>query len=719
MRTAPLLILLPAALWCAPAITKMKPLGGPRGTSVRIELAGSELSNVRGAEFDTPEIRWQRTIAASSKRVEGEIVIGAGVGLGPHLMKLLTLDGHSQSVLFYVGQFPAVPDAEPNDSLAKAQPVTAIPAEIYGAIDAAEDSDYFAVEVKAGEELRFELRAYEYGSQLEAKLHLYDSSGRRLAFNDDFSDFDDNPVVSHRFGAAGRYFVHVDIYRGPRAYGAAVNNSYVLRLSRLPVLHHLSRLGAAPGATARLNIAGEGLEAASEVLLTQARRAEYFRMTYPTTIPVTLQAQSPRVLRGEIVKRQADKLEAEFRVPADTPPGLWRVSVVSPTGIAEGGLFEVAPALELAESKEIDARNAVEIAVNGLLSTKRETDSYTLRVKAGVPLHIWTLSAQLGQPELDTVLELRSAEGKLLAESDDAVTGIASLGNADSSLFYTPAADGLLTLTLRDRQNRGGEAYAYRLRIKPETPRFQLWTLPDNLTVTRGRDAELKVQMARETGFENEEVSVWVEGLPGVAEPPRAKFRAEQAWEPGADLLQQITPEITIPLRVPATVPAGQYTIRVLGVAKRDENQANARIVEAHANLKRGPLNGLFNYTRRPLAAVTLSVVEPVTAEVKPELTEMEIAPGSPLRVKAALKDVPGGSRIEVRGLPDSIAWRETERSASSVEFELVPSANAAAKTVAFTVEADVLGRWAASKEVQLKIAAAPAESSASSRGER
>ncbi len=138
--------------------------------------------------------------------------------------------------------------------------------------------------------------------------------------------------------------------------------------------------------------------------------------------------------------------------------------------------------------------------------------------------------------------------------------------------------------------------------------------------------------------------------------------------------------------------------------------------MEAHANLKRGPLNGLFNYTRRPLAAVTLSVVEPVTAEVKPEMTEMEIVPGSPVRVKTVLKNVPANARIELRGLPGAIQWREIERTADAVEFEILPPASEKAKTVAFTVEADVLGRWSASKEVQLKIAAAAAESGASSR---
>jgi hypothetical protein len=710
---------LAAAAWGAPSITRMSPLGGMRGTTVRIELSGAELSNVVGAEFDTPEILWKSTRSASHKRVEGEIAIGATAGLGPHLMKLRTLDGHSETVLLYVGQFPAVPDTEPNDTRARAQTIPAIPAEIYGEIAAVEDSDYYAVDVQAGETLNFELRAYEYGSQLEAKLHLYDSSGRRVAFNDDYSDFDDNPALTYRFPAPGRYFAHVDLYRGPRAYGARVNNSYVLRISRLPVLHHVSRLGAAPGAPVRFTIAGGGLEAAAEVMLTQARRAEYFRMTYPTTVPIAAEIARPEVVRGEVVRRQAGQLEVEFRLPAGIPPGLWRLAVAGPAGVAEGGLFEVAPTAEWSEAAEIDARRAGEIAVNGALAGPREKDTYRVRVKARQPLHIWTLSAQLGQPELDTVLELRSPEGKLLQESDDAVTGIASLGNADSSLFYTPPADDVLLLTIRDRQNRGGPAFAYRLRLRPEIPRFQLWTLPDNLTIPRGGAADLTVQMAREPGFENEEVSVWVEGVPGLAEAPRARFRADQAWEPGADLLQQITPEVTIPLRIPAGIAPGQYTIRVLGVAKREEHLPGRRIVEAHANLKRGPLNGLFNYTRRPLAAVTLSVVEPVTAEVKTELTGMEAVPGAAVRLKVTLANVPAGAAVELRGLPEAVTWRKVESTPESVEFEMEAPPALAGRSFAFTAEANVNGRWTPSREMQLKIAVGPAAATAESRGPR
>ena len=88
-----------------------------------------------------------------------------------------------------------------------------------------------------------------------------------------------------------------------------------------------------------------------------------------------------------------------------------------------------------------------EMAINGSLQRPKEEDVYQINAVAGQPLHCWTLAAQLGVPHLDTVLELRDASGKKLAENDDVVAGQGTLiGNPDSSLFYTPTQDGPLTL---------------------------------------------------------------------------------------------------------------------------------------------------------------------------------------------------------------------------------------------------------------------------------
>ena len=133
---------------------------------------------------------------------------------------------------------------------------------------------------------------------------------------------------------------------------------------------------------------------------------------------------------------------------------------------------------------------------------------------AGQPLHFWTLATQLGVPYIDTVLRLRDASGRKLAESDDVVAGQGTLiGNPDSSLYFTPQKDELLSVEVFDRLKRGGGGFEYRLNLKSEGPSFQLFTTPENFAVAQGGVGEIKVHLVREAGFEGE-VSVWIEGLP-------------------------------------------------------------------------------------------------------------------------------------------------------------------------------------------------------------
>jgi hypothetical protein len=212
--------------------------------------------------------------------------------------------------------------------------------------------------------------------------------------------------------------------------------------------------------------------------------------------------------------------------------------------------------------------------VNGSLGQPGEQDAFRIQGTAGQTLHFWTLAAQLGGPFLDSVLELRDASGRKLAENDDVVAGQGSLiGNPDSSLFYTPAESGPLTLVLKDRVTRGGPGFAYRLKVASERPGFQLFTTPENFTVPRGGTGEVKVHLIREAGFEGE-VSIWFEGMPPGIVAPRGKFRADQLFEPNADGADMIIPEITFRIETPSTLAPGNYPIHVLGAGLRPQASA-------------------------------------------------------------------------------------------------------------------------------------------------
>ena len=170
-----------------------------------------------------------------------------------------------------------------------------------------------------------------------------------------------------------------------------------------------------------------------------------------------------------------------------------------------------------------------------------------------------TLAAQLGLPAVDTVLELWSPAGKLLAEHDDLMTGQGTvIGNPDSSLYYLPAESGPATLTVRDRTNRTGPGFAYRLHQRAEAPSFQLLFEPEELSAAPGQEVEFEALLIKHPGFEKA-VDVWVEGHPEA----RGQFRADQHFGPSGDGDNINIPIVNLKLRIPPDTPPGDYPIRL------------------------------------------------------------------------------------------------------------------------------------------------------------
>ncbi len=579
-----LLALAAAAALTPPSVVRLYPLGGQRGTEVEVEFTGARLDRIDSAEFDQQDLAWKRTIESKPGLVRGVVAIGPNAALGPHWLRLKGPGGKSNAMLFNAGQFAAVREMEPNDEDAHAQAIPALPAEVYGELKDRGESDYYAFEASAGERLTFEIRAIEYGSNLDCRLHLLNAEGRLLVSSDDRSDYDDAPYFEHQFAAAGRYLLHVDQYHGPRAADPK-NNTYILRVSGLPRVDFLTSLGGAAGSKARTGISGNGLLAVESVWLARARQAEFYRLTYPHNLAIDLKSDPSAVerIQGTVVSRSPDHAGFEFDLTG-ARPGLWRLWIRGSNGETDVSSYEVSPAGEQ--------------AFDGVLRRPGDRGTFPISVKKGAPVHLWVNAAQYGSPHLDSVLELRDGAGRTVASNDDIVSGAASLGNPDSSLFHTPDADGEWTAVVRDRLGRGGPSYVYRLRAAAGRPSFHLWALPESIVAEPGGTAEIKVQMAREEGFEKEEVEVWVEG----AFAAQGKFRADQAWELGADGLQMTTPELALKVSIPETLQPGTYAVRIFG-------KGAGQVVEAHANLWRGPLTNLFNFVRRPMPSVEITVV--------------------------------------------------------------------------------------------------------------
>lgn len=709
--------LAPAEELHSPKIVRIYPLGGQKGTSVTVEILGEFLSNAQSVEFDCNDIVWAKTLSTSSGKLSGTVSIASDAALGSHLFRISTLDGPSTSALFNVGQFPSLPEIEPNDRPEHAQLIPDLPAEVQGRLDGSADIDIYGFRVHAGERWTFDFRSIEYGSSVEAKMTLLDARANRVAFSDDRDDFDETPFLEHLFAADGTYYIKLDQYRGPRGFNFGKNCAYILRVSALPYINYAFPFGARVGQTAKLRLCGTALEKLEKVYMTELREAEYTRMTHPYTMPIHFRPDPSTNhnlgrIDGTIVSRTSDHVEVLFAVPAETPTGLWLLWAESPQGVSDGVKIELTDVNEYDEAtfprKGWTASNVV---INGSLQHPGEPDSYQIGALAGQPLHFWTLAAQLGASHLDTVLELTDASGKKLAENDDVVAGQGTLiGNPDSSLFYTPSIDGPLTLHIKDRLRRGGPGYVYRLKIASEKPSFQLVTTPENFTVSRGGSAEIKVHLIREAGFDDE-VSVWFDGMPAGVATPRDKFRADQRFEPNADGADMIIPEIAFRIVVPESLQTGTYPLHIQGSPDGAEASSGYQFVQAQTTMILGPILDAWNFIRRPLPGISMTVTEPFDARISADQGEMDLRQGSAATLDLKTENILQDSRVQVTNLPAGVSYRLTSHETDRVTLSLEAAPDATLGVSDISAEVNIRNRWASTRPIKLTVSPAPESS--------
>lgn len=641
-----------------PHLEAMRPIGGQAGAQVEVVLLGDMLSNAESVEFCCNNLDFTLT-KATADRIQGTIRILEHAPLGPHILRARTKDGYTTALWFTVGQFEPVAEQEPNETLASAQAISP-PIEIYGAMEKKE-RDFYSLKVKKGARWIFEVRSIQYGSMFESYLNLRDETGRELVFNDDRGDFDVNSLIDHTFEKDGTYFIEVDSFRGVRGWGFTKNNGYVLRVSRLPLIDHVSPLGGRAGSRVTVRFSGQGLQQVEQVYLSPTRRGEHVTLTIPWTMDVrfaddySTASAIPRV-EGTILHRASEAVEAEFHLPEE-PLGIWSLFVEDESGIADPKYFEITQSEEVAETESNDQHDEPQelpfsagknLVVNGRLERREVTelsqdkDFYALDAKKGAPLRIHTNAYQLLSPSIDTVVSLFDMDGKLLAESDDLTHGRGFYtGSVDSNLYYIPERDERVVISVSDRVGRGGPGYDYRLHVKSEEPGFLLIVSPQfglqsislsNFTVEQGGESNMVVGMIRmppkihsddpipaalapPPGAVMEgEVRVWVEGLPPGVTAEEHRFRADEIVEPGGDGATFMVPERLLTIRASDAVTPGTYPFRVLGEVVGNEGiTAVGRAMDSM-----GGITELYNFPCRPAAETALTVIEPgaVTVEL-------------------------------------------------------------------------------------------------------
>lgn len=301
-------------------------------------------------------------------------------------------------------------------------------------------------------------------------LALYDAKGKELAYNDDYH-FHPDPVLHCAIPKDGDYVLEIKdaLYRGREDF------VYRISLGELPFVTSLFPLGGPAGQSTAVELKGWNL---------------------------------PRT--------QID-LDAK-----DRAPGIYPVSGGPQGPFLNSSLLAVETLPECLEHEPNNATDQAQplpwpMIVNGRADAPGDNDVFRFQGRAGDQVVAEILARRLNSP-LDSALRLTSATGQWLAWNDDFTDKGAGLNthHADSWLRATLPADGTYYLHLRDVQGQGGAEFAYRLRLSPPRPDFELRITPSSLNLRAGTALPLTIYALRKDGFTNEISLALKDAPPGL-----------------------------------------------------------------------------------------------------------------------------------------------------------------------------------------------------------
>jgi hypothetical protein len=143
------------------------------------------------------------------------------------------------------------------------------------------------------------------------------------------------------------------------------------------------------------------------------------------------------------------------------------------------------------------------IIVNGRVDKKDDWDVFEVEGHAGDTIVAEVHARRLDSP-LDSFLKVTDARDNLLGFNDDhhdAGSGL-NTNHADSYVMAKLPADGRYFVHLGDTTRHGGREYAYRLRISPPRPDFELRVVPSRIVLRAKSAAAVNVYALRKDGFD-------------------------------------------------------------------------------------------------------------------------------------------------------------------------------------------------------------------------
>ncbi len=225
-----------------------------------------------------------------------------------------------------------------------------------------------------------------------------------------------------------------------------------------PQIAMANPLAVAPGKKTKITLRGLKLDAATAVSLGEGEKK------IKAEVKDKGGAKPPD--KYDAAKVGDTRVEVEFTLPADAPPGTIKVIATNADGESKPYELQVIAADKLVEEKEPnDAFKSPQVippgaTIAGGINGSNHVDVFAFTGKAGEKVTIEVLAARLGSA-LDASITLFDPTRNILTMSDD------SPGSRDAVLTLALPSDGTFLIVLQDAQDRGDSTHPYLLRVLP------------------------------------------------------------------------------------------------------------------------------------------------------------------------------------------------------------------------------------------------------------
>ncbi len=416
--------------------------------------------------------------ASTAAQLFVEVTVAPDAAPGEREIRVVSARGVSNPLPFHLGQFPEYSRkpmrsatvqvlGKEAQALRKRPPEEAedrieIPATLNGQIASGEENRYrFAA--KKGQRLVLSTQARQLIPYIadavpgwfQPVLVLYDANGKEVAYNDDYR-FKPDPTIFFEVPKDGEYVaaIYDSIYRGREDF------VYRITIGELPFVTSIFPLGSHAGD------------------------------------PVTIKMKGWNLDKADLIQP-----------PANAGPGVHQVFAKREKFVSNSMPFAVDTLPETFEKEPNDdlkraQKVSLPVMINGRIGRPGDSDVFQFTGKANQSIVAEVYARRLDSP-LDSILKLTGAAGKVVAFNDDHEDLGSGLNthHADSYILAKLPADGVYYVHIGDAARNGGEEYAYRLRIGPPQPDFELRAAPSSVSLRSKNSVAVTVYVVRKDGF--------------------------------------------------------------------------------------------------------------------------------------------------------------------------------------------------------------------------